>query len=385
MGDSSDKAEDKPPSKDVNGADVSDSEDEEDAPGLQSAYSVTDLLGELDDNDDEVYEDASDGGKETGKAGETEIKSDNGIGQVGPPEEGSKENGKDTVSGDVNDDKASSSDNGVAHAHTESESTSSCPVVDKPNGDLNVAATTESDDSVKDTCLVSAANADDARNDAAPALPDAPAPSSDIVCDPADSIPTVESEKAESNESDNHESDNQTTANSDDIATSPDDASTNLPTMNCDEIYTNADALLRRKQAALLSNGRDSSASGDAEGTQETVCADIAGRFAVNLDAGASEGSDSLDRQIVYEEGNKAPPLYSEVLDVVHPYSNVELENASKSNVLCWLKLERTVVPVMNGHLRDQAKVSVHCRWPLVTGTDGQAGDAKYNTPCNTT
>ena len=28
----------------------------------------------------------------------------------------------------------------------------------------------------------------------------------------------------------------------------------------------------------------------------------------------------------------------------------------------------------MNGHHRDQAKVSVHCRWPLVTGTDGQAG-----------
>ena len=39
----------------------------------------------------------------------------------------------------------------------------------------------------------------------------------------------------------------------------------------------------------------------------------------------------------------------------------------------------------MNGHPRDQGKVSVHCRWPLVTGTDGQAGDAKYNTPCNTT
>ena len=33
----------------------------------------------------------------------------------------------------------------------------------------------------------------------------------------------------------------------------------------------------------------------------------------------------------------------------------------------------------MNGYPRDQAKVSVHCRWPLVTGTDGQAGDAKYN------
>ena len=44
-----------------------------------------------------------------------------------------------------------------------------------------------------------------------------------------------------------------------------------------------------------------------------------------------------------------------------------------------------TAVPVMNGHPRDQVKVSVHCRWPLVTGTDGQAGDAKYNTPCNTT
>ena len=42
------------------------------------------------------------------------------------------------------------------------------------------------------------------------------------------------------------------------------------------------------------------------------------------------------------------------------------------------------LVPVMNGHSRDQAKVSVYCRWPLVTGTDGQAGDAKYNTPCNT-
>ena len=44
-----------------------------------------------------------------------------------------------------------------------------------------------------------------------------------------------------------------------------------------------------------------------------------------------------------------------------------------------------TVVPVMNGHPRDQAKVSVHCRWPLVTGTDRQAGDANCNTPCNTT
>ena len=30
-----------------------------------------------------------------------------------------------------------------------------------------------------------------------------------------------------------------------------------------------------------------------------------------------------------------------------------------------------SVVSVMNGHPRDQAKVSVHCRWPLIRGTDG--------------
>ena len=35
---------------------------------------------------------------------------------------------------------------------------------------------------------------------------------------------------------------------------------------------------------------------------------------------------------------------------------------------------DNTVVPVMNGHPRDQGKVSVHCRWPIVTGTDGQGG-----------
>ena len=28
-----------------------------------------------------------------------------------------------------------------------------------------------------------------------------------------------------------------------------------------------------------------------------------------------------------------------------------------------------TVVPVMNGHPRDKAKVSVHCRWPPIRGT----------------
>ena len=33
--------------------------------------------------------------------------------------------------------------------------------------------------------------------------------------------------------------------------------------------------------------------------------------------------------------------------------------------------LSHTVVPVMDGHPRDQAKVSVHCRWPLIRGMDG--------------
>ena len=35
---------------------------------------------------------------------------------------------------------------------------------------------------------------------------------------------------------------------------------------------------------------------------------------------------------------------------------------------------DTTVVPVMNGHPRDQAKVSVHCRWSFIRGTGGQAG-----------
>ena len=39
------------------------------------------------------------------------------------------------------------------------------------------------------------------------------------------------------------------------------------------------------------------------------------------------------------------------------------------------------VVPTMNGHPRDQAKVSVHGRWPLIRGTGGQVKDATYNIP----
>ena len=40
-----------------------------------------------------------------------------------------------------------------------------------------------------------------------------------------------------------------------------------------------------------------------------------------------------------------------------------------------------TVVPAMNGHPRDQAKVSVHDSWPLIRGTGGQVKDATFNTP----
>ena len=36
---------------------------------------------------------------------------------------------------------------------------------------------------------------------------------------------------------------------------------------------------------------------------------------------------------------------------------------ASSSRIILY-----TVVPVMNGHPRDQAKVSVHCRWPPIRG-----------------
>ena len=35
---------------------------------------------------------------------------------------------------------------------------------------------------------------------------------------------------------------------------------------------------------------------------------------------------------------------------------------------ICDCVFTDTVVPVMNGHPRDQAKVSVHCRWPLIRG-----------------
>ena len=39
----------------------------------------------------------------------------------------------------------------------------------------------------------------------------------------------------------------------------------------------------------------------------------------------------------------------------------------------------------MNGHPRDQPKVSLHDRWPLVRGTGGRMGGIKRNTPCTAT
>ena len=38
------------------------------------------------------------------------------------------------------------------------------------------------------------------------------------------------------------------------------------------------------------------------------------------------------------------------------------------TKLFCCYQFTHTVVPVMNGHPRDQAKVSVHCRWPLIRG-----------------
>ena len=42
-----------------------------------------------------------------------------------------------------------------------------------------------------------------------------------------------------------------------------------------------------------------------------------------------------------------------------------------------------TVVPAMGGHPWEQAKVSVHDRWPLIRGT-GWWGCTKHITPCTT-
>ena len=75
-----------------------------------------------------------------------------------------------------------------------------------------------------------------------------------------------------------------------------------------------------------------------------------------------------------------------EVLGVVNSSSSFSVQRQSSVfRRIAGIDDTDTVVPVMNGHPLDQAKVSVHCRWPLVTGTDEQAGDAKHNTPCYNT
>ena len=75
-------------------------------------------------------------------------------------------------------------------------------------------------------------------------------------------------------------------------------------------------------------------------------------------------------------------------------YSKIKLgtnitQNSAMTNVhhtsfpVCMVTLtnisHNTVVPVMNGHPRDQAKVSVHCRWPLIRGTDGKKSMVLYS------
>ena len=58
-------------------------------------------------------------------------------------------------------------------------------------------------------------------------------------------------------------------------------------------------------------------------------------------------------------------------------YSSIKETSLASGEAASDVYNHTTVVPVMNGHPRDQSKVSVHCRWPLVTGTDGQAEYAK--------
>ena len=393
---------------DGKGDTVSDSEDEEDAACLKSAYSVTDLLDELDDS--EVYEDASDGNKakETRtEDGETESKS----GKCEDVGENAGTAEEETVSNEI-DDGAS------PNVNTEFESNAA----DKPTDDLTVIAKTKNVDIVKDSSISDSANADDTtgaddtasasdttgaddtasasdttgaddtasasdttgaddtasasdttgaddtasasdttgndktRNDVEKQPSDASVPSGDTTMnDLTESTMTIESGMPDSNCGDNEttedneaadvkltegkEVDNtlrkddneELSAGTEDAAASSDGASNNLQEMDCDQIYTNADALLRRKHTSHLSSGRDLSAPKTDDADTVEVCADIAGRFVVSPGTGGSEGTDSLDRQIMYDEGNKTVPVSSDDLLDTRPYSNIEYENAGKS------------------------------------------------------
>ena len=57
------------------------------------------------------------------------------------------------------------------------------------------------------------------------------------------------------------------------------------------------------------------------------------------------------------------------VAPLVNKHGNLATSNNETAEVL------NRVVPAMNGHPRDQAKVSVHGRWPLVRETGGQMKD----------
>ena len=48
--------------------------------------------------------------------------------------------------------------------------------------------------------------------------------------------------------------------------------------------------------------------------------------------------------------------------------SSLHYFDQRRVDIIDHVELWSTVVPVMNGHPRDQAKVSVHCRWPLIRG-----------------
>ena len=50
-------------------------------------------------------------------------------------------------------------------------------------------------------------------------------------------------------------------------------------------------------------------------------------------------------------------------------FHGVEVDFAISNRNIVFLCDVGTVVPVMNGHPLDQAKVSVHCRWLPIRGT----------------
>ena len=75
--------------------------------------------------------------------------------------------------------------------------------------------------------------------------------------------------------------------------------------------------------------------------------------------------------QIYWPPGPLDPQAQCQGLLLTATNVLVRLTNSQKTLLAAFKYLHSTVVPVMNGHPRVQAKVSVHCRWPLIRGTDG--------------